>query len=205
MAETFSDRYAFVGPSIAPVRHERVKEKRLQVYISLGTVLFRNESFYNKCVAALRDMDCDVVMSVGTQANVEALGELPLQISAYPRVNQMEVLSKTDVFVTHCGMNSAMESLYCGVPMVLFPQHAEERAVADRIEALGAGVMLRHATVDRLQQAVKRVLSAEQYREKAEWIGANLREAGGAEAAACFIEKRFSEKNKKIEKDEKRC
>ncbi len=50
---------------------------------------------------------------------------------------------KTDVFVTHSGMNSVNESLYYGVPMVLFPQHSEQRMVANRVVHLGAGIMLK--------------------------------------------------------------
>ncbi len=40
-------------------------------------------------------------------------------------------------------MNSVNESLYYGVPMVLFPQHSEQRMVAKRVVHLGAGIMLK--------------------------------------------------------------
>lgn len=54
-------------------------------------------------------------------------------------VDQMAVLSISDAFITHCGMNSASEGLYYGVPLVLFPQTPEQDAVAKRTEELGAG------------------------------------------------------------------
>ena len=65
MAETFSDQYAFVGPSVPAVTAAQREKKRPLVYISLGTVMNRNPAFYRNCFAALGDMDVDVVLSTG--------------------------------------------------------------------------------------------------------------------------------------------
>ncbi len=61
---------------------------------------------------------------------------------------------KTDVFVTHSGMNSVNESLYYGVPMVLFPQHSEQRMVAKRVVHLGAGIMLKRINQKVLKSSI---------------------------------------------------
>ncbi|MFL8673036.1 glycosyltransferase [Clostridioides sp. GD02404] len=37
----------------------------------------------------------------------------------YPFTPQLEILEKADVFITHGDLNSVMESLYFGVPMVV--------------------------------------------------------------------------------------
>lgn len=190
MAETFSDRYVFVGPSVSGTESVSMEKKRRPlVYISLGTVLNNNARFYHSCIEALQDMDCDVVMSVGLRTDIAALGGLPRNIRIYPHVNQMEVLARADAFVTRCGMNSVMESLSCGVPMVLYPQHAEERAVANRAYELGAGVQLGRATAKALRRAVSEVLDTPEYREAACRIAEDFRGCGGAEEAADFIEK----------------
>ncbi|MCQ4686882.1 hypothetical protein NE457_21400, partial [Flavonifractor plautii] len=52
------------------------------------------------------------------------------------------MLGEASVFLTHCGMNSVSESIWCGVPMVLAPQQSEEAAVARRAAELGAGLRL---------------------------------------------------------------
>jgi len=190
MSETFGKNYAFVGPSVA-VRYPRKTCKRSLVYISLGTVLHNAPAFYRSCLLALRDMDCDAVISIGSKVDPASLGEIPANVQVFPRVNQLEVLASADVFLTHCGMNSVSESLLCGVPMVLFPQHSEEEAVAGRAEELGAGLRLKRASAEGIRRALEAVLADGRYRKAAQAIAADFATCGGAKAAADFIEVRI--------------
>ena len=132
MAETFSDRYAFVGPSL-PERAlaEQPPKARPLVYISLGTVMNRQADFYRSCIAALEKEPLDVVMSVGEGVDPASLSLAPANFRIERRVDQLAVLARADVFLTHCGMNSANEAIWFGVPTVLYPQQSEEAAVAD--------------------------------------------------------------------------
>lgn len=185
-AHTFGTHCAFVGPSVErtyPRRHYA----RAQVYISLGTVLNNAPAFYRRCFSALGDLDVDVTLSVG-RCEISALGDIPPNFSVHPRVNQLEVLASCDVFLTHCGMNSASESLLCGTPMVLFPQHSEETAVADRIRELGAGLPLGRPTARNIRRAVLAVLNDPRYRQSAQAIAGDFSSCGGAALAADFVE-----------------
>lgn len=189
MVETFSDKYAFVGPSVIEKGVRGFRKKRPQIYIALGTVLNRNVKFYRKCIEALKDLEVDVIMSIGLSTEPSELGEIPDSFTVESYVNQMEVLSGTDVFLTHCGMNSVNESLYYGVPMVLFPQHSEENAVAIRTEELGAGVRLRRNSAKAIRRAVIEILKNDRYKKCAQEIGEDFQQCGGAVMAAEFIEK----------------
>lgn len=192
-AELFGDRYVFVGPTAARVPPVKDGRKRPQVYVSLGTVLSHNPRFYRACVRALGEMDVDAILSVGQKTDITSLGVLPENVRVYPRVDQMEVLAGSDVFLTHCGMNSVQESLLSGVPMVLYPQHSEERAVAIRAEQLGAGVMLKRATPRGIKKAIEEALENSAYRENAMRIREDFLACGGAEEAAGFIERKVNE------------
>jgi UDP:flavonoid glycosyltransferase YjiC (YdhE family) len=60
--------------------------------------------------------------------------------------DQVRVLSHPAVgcFVTHCGWNSTLESVTCGVPMVAVPQWTDQPTVAWLVQArMGAGVRAR--------------------------------------------------------------
>lgn len=196
MADTFSGQYAFVGPSIrqsSSVQND--KKDRKIVYISLGTVLNQNQDFYQKLIQAFANTDYDVVMSVGEKTDISSFGKIPGNFTVKNSVDQISVLQTADVFITHCGMNSANESLYFGVPMVLFPQHSEQRLVADRIAELGAGLKLKGKKQKYLATAVAEVLANQTYQENALKLSETFRNAGGAVEAANVILNKIGKKS----------
>ena len=190
MSETFGDSYAFVGPSVMQ-RYPRRPHDRPLVYVSLGTVLNNAPDFYRSALQALFGMDCDAILSIGDAVDPAALGPVPGNVRIFPRVNQLEVLAGADVFLTHCGMNSVSESLLCGVPMVLFPQHGEENAVAIRCEQLGAGLRLKRPSASCIRSALEAVLGDDRYRRAAQTVAEDFSRCGGAAEAADFIEAHF--------------
>jgi len=160
------------------------------IYISLGTLFNNNLPFYKMCVEALSGVDAHVVMSIGKKISVQDLGALPSNISAYSFVPQLEVLRKSDVFITHGGMNSVHEALWFGVPTVIVPQAADQKFVSKRLDALGAGIRIAKDEVnaDRLRNAVEKILAASSYKEVSAKLGDTLRRAGGAQKAADEIQ-----------------
>ena len=187
-ADSFSEHYAFVGPSLFP-RIEPNKDRcRPLVYLSMGTVMNDRPDFYVKCIKALREENVDLIISCGNVMKQEAFGTLPDNISVYPHVDQLSVLAGADAFITHCGMNSVSESLYMAVPLVLYPQTGEQRAVARRTEEMGAGMMLIDDSVSGIRAAVHEVLGNIAYKKAAEACRADFRACSGAAGAAEFIE-----------------
>ena len=192
-AESFSDKYAFVGPSVRPAREQITKTHEKLVYISMGTVVNDRLALYKNCIAALAGEDVQVILSVGDQVDIAALGPLPENVSVYPRVDQIAVLEKADAFLSHCGMNSASESLYFGVPLLCFPQTKEQGGVAARVTALGAGIMLEKPTQSAIKAAVKLLLSDTKIRENAAEIARGFHRCTGPVAAADKIEQVIKE------------
>ena len=185
-AESFSDRYVFVGPSVtekAPLPRTTDKPR---VYISMGTVNNDMPALYRACIAALADK-YELILSVGEQLDPACLGDLPPHVTADQRVDQMAVLADCDAFLTHCGMNSVSEALYCGIPLVLFPQTAEQKGVANRTAELGAGLLLSDGTESAIRAAVDAVVTDEQYRKAAATIRDSFHSCGGPQQAAEFI------------------
>lgn len=183
-SETFSDKYAFVGPSIRPAADEIVKNRSKLIYISMGTVNNDMMPLYKRCISALADTEYQVILSVGNLVSIDQFGELPQNISVFPHVDQIAVLQQSDVFVSHCGMNSVSESLYFGVPLVLLPQTAEQSGVAERVSQLGAGMKLDKTDASSILAAISKILADDTYRQNAARIAEGFRRCSGAKGAA---------------------
>lgn len=184
-ADTFSDRYRFIGPSMRPIEAPIEKTAEKTVYVSMGTVN-RNAEFTRNCVRALGGTGWQVIVSAG--ADAARLTDLPENVRVYESVDQMAALAIADVFVTHCGMNSASEGLWYATPLVLFPQTAEQGAVARRAEELGAGIRLRSASEADILAAVTTALEDPGCRQGAQRIAESFRACGGAQEARRFLE-----------------
>lgn len=187
-SETFSDKYAFVGPSVRPAESSVEKRREWLVYISMGTVNNAMLPLYKNCIQALGDTEYQVILSVGSQVDRSVFGILPENLEVYPSVDQIAVLQKADVFLTHCGMNSVSEALYFGVPLLMLPKTKEQEGVAERVRQLGAGILLEDTSPEKIRSLVDRLLTESGYRKKAAEIAAGFHNCGGAGAAADKIE-----------------
>lgn len=184
-SDTFSDKYHFIGPSIRPVTKEYEKTANKTIYISMGTVN-QNREFYRNCIDVLGKTDLQVIISMGT--NTDRFEDVPDNIEIYESVDQMGVLSIADAFITHCGMNSASEGLYFGVPLILFPQTPEQDAVAKRTEELGAGLRLLSIEKVDILKTVKMIIEDKSYKQNADKISDSFKRSGGTKEAVAFIE-----------------
>ena len=187
-SESFSEHVFFAGPSILTDRLPEKRADRPLVYIALGTVINDRPDFYRKCIDALKDEALEVCISCGDSVDIASLGPLPENVKVFPTVNQPEVLSRAGAFITHCGMNSASESLYMATPMVLYPQTNEQAAVARRVAETGAGVILKDDSVGGIRETVLRVLRSETCAKAAQARSRDFRSCPGPEGAADFIE-----------------
>jgi UDP:flavonoid glycosyltransferase YjiC (YdhE family) len=208
--DTFDARFQFLGPSVVP-RHTPAAFPFAQLkpqptlYIALGSVCTHEVEFFQTCFAAFGGTEAttpeagqlpdtgqgeteppwQVILATGT-ANVETLGPVPENFVVRPSVPQLEVLQQTSVFLTHGGMNSVMEALWYGVPLVVVPQMTEQTITAHRVEALGLGLALEKSAVTAasLQAAVRHVASDPEMQARVRQMQATMRQMGGARAAA---------------------
>ncbi|HEY3058799.1 MAG TPA: macrolide family glycosyltransferase [Chloroflexota bacterium] len=191
--------FRFVGPVIDPdTRSGKLafepSESEPVVYISLGTLHRGSVDFFQQCFTAFGAMPARFLLAVGAQTDVQALGPIPSNFVVRASVPQLEVLRHAAVFITHGGMNSALEGLWCGVPLIVIPQHLEQLAIGRHVASRGAAVVLRqHVAGERvtaidLRNALAPMLSQPSYRAAAQTIQQSLRLCGGYRQAADEIQ-----------------
>ena len=192
--ENLDQRFLFVGPSLLPAPATgnfplEYLVGRKNLYISLGTVFNEQPTFFQTCIEAFRDTSWQLVITTGRRAFAITPESLPENVIITEYAPQKAILQQTRVFITHGGMNSAMEALAYGVPLVVIPQMTEQATTAEQIAQFGLGLRLdmEHVTPERLRAAVEEVSEAPHYRKALQEMRALIREAGGATAAATAI------------------
>jgi zeaxanthin glucosyltransferase len=103
---------------------------------------------------------------------------------------QEAMLRNSSVAVTHAGLNTVLDALVAGCPLLAIPFAFDQPAIAARIAHAGVGLYLRPAAADAasIKDALSRLLSEPHFSERARAIGAILSAAGGAGRAADIIE-----------------
>lgn len=197
--ETFDERYAFVGASVAPARRAAEPalpglDGRRVLYLSLGTKFNTQPEFFRLCAEALGGWaGWQVVLACG-QVAPEALGPIPENFVVAPFLPQLRALEAASVFVTHGGINSVMEAVYFGVPMLVLPQMYEQAMTGNRVEDLRLGLMRPHTdlTPETLRETIEHLAGDAEIRDGVRELQRLTREAGGHVAAADAVMARAS-------------
>jgi zeaxanthin glucosyltransferase len=191
------DQLRFVGPLRWPGGTPSVPfpwdelDGRPLIYASFGTLLNPVAGTFRTIAEACAGLDAQLVMSTGRGLAPQDLGELPGRPLVVPYAPQVELLWKAALAITHAGLNTVLEALSAGVPMVAVPVTNEQPGIAARVAWTGAGetLPLKRVTAGRLRSLVSRVRQDAAYRAAAERVRQSIEAAGGAPRAAEIIEK----------------
>ena len=164
------------------------------IYASLGTLVNGLDHVYRAIVEAATALpEAQLVLSVGHSINPDELRPRPPDAIIVRTAPQLELLKGSALCITHAGLNTVLESLAQGVPIVALPIAYDQPGVAARIKYHGVGESLEVETVtgQELLGAVRKVLSNPSYRERARYFQDVIGETCGLESAADLIEEAF--------------
>ena len=178
-----------------PFEWERLSGRRL-VFASLGTLNNSSSSTLRLICAAFSGMqDVQLVLSTGGLLSPEALGlgeqsggsESLIVVRMAP---QLALISRAELVVTHCGINSVHEALLAGKPMVALPIASDQPGNARRLERIGVAEVIFPAqlTAARLRTAAQRVMSDPKYTAAAQAMQRHLQQLQGLERAVQLVE-----------------
>jgi MGT family glycosyltransferase len=160
------------------------------VYASLGTLQNSREVVFRCFADACRELDVQLVISHGgglTDAQASNLPGTPLVVRYAP---QEDLLARAYLTLTHAGLNTVLDSLTHGVPLVAVPITYEQPAIARRVEFHGCGKSIAHSALNvrRLRRSLIDVMDDGRYRGAASRMRAAISAAGGVERATVLVE-----------------
>jgi MGT family glycosyltransferase len=186
----------YTGPFLHAQRRPSVHfpwdqlDGRPLIYASLGTLQNGSEVIFKTIADACVGLDAQLVISLGGGLDPARLGKLagdPLVVHFAP---QLEILKRATLVITHAGLNTVLESLSEGVPLVAVPLGNDQPGVAARLKARGACVVVSRHRLNpaRLRKAVLLVLQDTGYREAARVLQRAIQQLNGPDRAADVIE-----------------
>lgn len=202
------DHFHYSGPwheasrdSAVDFPWERLDGRPL-IYASLGTIQNNLAHAYQAINEAVRGLDVQLVLSLGRRESAVQITPAENAL-VVPYAPQLPLLKRSSLAITHAGLNTALECLSAGVPMVCLPIANDQPGVARRVEWIGAGELLpiRRISALRLRSLISKVLSEPAYRQKAQWCAQEIVAAQGPKRAAEIIEQAFESREPVLRKN----
>lgn len=168
------------------------------VYASLGTLQNGLEWVFRAILESCATLDAQTVVVLGRNALApETFGELPPNLLLVPYAPQIELLERASLCITHAGMNTALDALAAGVPMVAIPIASEQPGIAARIVCGGYGEMLTlpELNAEALRAKIDQVLTVPKYREAARTAAASIAAMRPMETAVQVVEAVLKQEN----------
>ncbi|MEH6719763.1 MAG: glycosyltransferase [Aurantimonas endophytica] len=159
------------------------------VFASLGTLQGHRDSIFRAVAQACRELGvrCVIAHCGGLSPSEAGRIEADLVTDFVP---QEKILRSASVCVTHAGMNTVLDSLAAGVPMLAVPIAFDQPGIAARIVHHGVGERLSRVLVSpgRVKASLARLLAEASFRDKASAIGRDIAASGGVALAADIVE-----------------
>src|SRR5215471_14169284 len=121
---------------------ERLTGKPI-VYVSMGTLQNGvTETFRAIAAAARRLNNLQFVLAIGNQITREQIGETAPNVLTVAYAPQIELLKRSSLCITHAGLNTVLEALSLGVPLLAIPITNDQPGVAARIAHRNVGIAI---------------------------------------------------------------
>lgn len=136
------------------------------------------------------ELNLQLAISLGGRQDPDAFDDLPGNPVVVKHAPQLELVKMAEIVITHGGLNTALETLLEGKPMVVIPLAFDQPAVAARLAWLKVAEVLpvKGLSAKLLGVTLSNILNDASYREAAKEVQAAIHSVNGLESAVDVIE-----------------
>jgi zeaxanthin glucosyltransferase len=164
------------------------------VYASMGTLQNGLADIFRSITqAAIGLKKLQFVLAVGGQLDPKQLGAVPANVVVVSHAPQIEILRRSSLCITHAGLNTVLESLSSGVPMVALPITNDQPGVAARIanKKVGGVISPEQASPSNVVAAIHQVLGDSTFLDNVQRVQESICRTDGLSIAAGILERAF--------------
>jgi zeaxanthin glucosyltransferase len=165
------------------------------IYASMGTLMNGSSDAFDVILEAVAKLpEVQAVLSIGDDVGIHHLRPIPPNAIVVERAPQLELLKKAELCLTHAGLNTTLEALAQGVPMVAVPVGFDQPGIAARIAHHGVGKFVgmdEKLTAERLTGLIRKVMGDPMYRRRANDFKRVIAATDGLTRAAELIERAY--------------
>lgn len=157
------------------------------IYISMGTLASMVPKMLNIILEPLANIPHRFIVSKGSNGDSVNLHD---NMWGDKFVDQVAILPKVDLFITHGGSNSLIEGLVAGKPLIVIPQFGDQHNNAQRIVdlKLGSKVNLWEFSGDKLVNQIDYVLNNEEINQNVLKVSNQLKNSDSSDKVCSLIE-----------------
>lgn len=191
---TGHDTWHPCGPLRRDDRAEEVgallDKARPLVFASLGTLQGGRFRVFSMIAEACAALGLHLVIAHGGRLAARDIAALPGAPVVQAFVAQRALLRHAALAIVNGGLNTVLDAIGAGVPVLVLPIAFEQGAVGARVVHAGVGLSVPpgRLTAGRLKATIAELLGRPHYAEQARTLASAITTAGGAERAATVIE-----------------
>lgn len=192
--------FSSVGPFIddspqeIPFPFEKMNGKPL-VYISLGTILNFRADIFNLVGGSFDDVDVQLVISLGNKEVDIDINSLPKDTIIVNYAPQRKILAHAKLCISHGGLNTVMDALASGVPLIIIPISFDQPGTAGRVRyhKIGEYIHFKSLSKRTVNKVVKKIINDRSYYENVQVMKEKFELLNGRDKAITIIEKIINE------------
>jgi UDP:flavonoid glycosyltransferase YjiC (YdhE family) len=178
------------GPPAAPLPDWWDGSAAPLLYATFGSMVGggpAGDAAYRAALAAVSGLNIRVLLTVGRQTDIRALGDIPANVHVEAWVPQTDALAAATAVLCHGGSGTTFGALAAGLPLVIMPMFADQPANARLVESAGAGLAVQPSgdtegnvvipgpdDASRIRQALESVLADDAYRRAAQGLAVEM-------------------------------
>ncbi|MFX1275432.1 MAG: glycosyltransferase [Promethearchaeota archaeon] len=168
------------------------KDNVKNVYISLGTLLGSRYRLIHKCVQASKAVGLRPIVVHAGLLDENQVKELERDALVFDYLRQPEIFEECEILISHCGLNTALDALSYGRPIIAIPIGIEQGAIATKLKRAGCAIVIKKQKKGKIQKALTQIISDQNYKENAQKIKEEIIASGGIEKAVEIINKQIT-------------